>query len=148
MNAQATNCPSPGDSEKIAVRLSRQLSLFLVVGTLSVMVDYVAFISLLELKTDSRISKGLSYILGMVVGFVGNRVFTFQARGSVWRHATFYAGLYSLTLLANIGTNALVNSIFHLQTLAFLTATGVSTIANFLGLKFFAFREPQNELVQ
>jgi len=143
MNTQATNCSNPCGSDKISIPLSRQIPIFLVVGTLSVIVDYTAFVSLLEFKADSRVSKGLSYCIGMLVGFFGNRAFTFQVRGSAWRHATSYAGLYSLTLLANIGTHAIVSSIFHLQTLAFLIATGVSTIANFLGMKFFAFREPR-----
>jgi len=142
MNTRATNCSNSCGSDKISIPLSRQIPIFLVVGTLSVIVDYIAFVGLLELIADSRISKGLSYCIGMLVGFFGNRAFTFQVRGSAWRHATSYAGLYSLTLIANIGTNSIVNSILHLQTLAFLLATGVSTIANFLGMKFFAFREP------
>ena len=141
MNTRVTNYSNPGGSDKISIPLSRQIPIFLVVGTLSVMVDYIAFVSLLELNADSRVSKGLSYCIGMIVGFFGNRAFTFRASGSAWRHATSYAGLYSLTLLANIGTHSMVNSLFHLQTPAFLIATGVSTIANFLGMKFFAFRE-------
>lgn len=124
--------------------IKRELSIFLVVGSLTVLVDFVVYRGLLWLDVTSiDIAKGISFLAGTVFAYFANRFWTFShqsvASGSVWRFAT----LYLSTLIANIAVNALalaalVNVSSAIQW-AFLLATGVSATLNFIGMKYFVF---------
>ena len=146
MTIPSTSLLHPQRSQENSNRLSRQIPIFLAVGISSVLVDYLGYLMLPELRTQVSIAKGLSYCMGMLVGFFGNRAFTFRARGSALNQAPLFVGLYFLTLIVNIGANSFMNYAFHSRMLAFLVATGITTIANFLGMKFFAFREPREKV--
>ena len=54
-----------------------------------------------------------------------------------------YCILYACSALINAGTNHLALKVFGIKLLAFLIATGVSTVINFLGQKFFVFRKKE-----
>ncbi len=121
----------------------RQVSRFLVIGGLSVAVDFAVYLFLIgSLGFATHTAKGLSYAVGMVLGFVGNKYWTF---GSVQRSATepiTYGVLYATTLLVNIGVNAAVLAVFGLgaKLFAFLVATATTTVLNFLGMRLVTFR--------
>ena len=114
---------------------------FLVGGTSAVFVDYVSYLLLLYLGVERSISKATSYVLGAIVGFVINKFFAFDSRkfstGEIYR----YALLYACTAGANTLTNSMVLLICSWTLFAFIIATSVSTILNFLGQKFFVFNQ-------
>ncbi|MCY9561263.1 GtrA family protein, partial [Paenibacillus apiarius] len=56
-----------------------------------------------------------------------------------------YIILYSGTAITNILVNHLVLYILAMEGLAFLCATGVSTVLNFLGQKFFVFNNKREK---
>lgn len=125
-----------------ALENQRQVLRFLVVGGTSVAVDLASYVALLAtLSLSASLAKGLSYLLGMAVGFAGNKYWTFgSARRSASEPFT-YAVLYAVTLAVNIGVNAAVLSISGGWKLpAFLVATGVTTVLNFLGMRLVTFR--------
>lgn len=123
--------------------IRRELSLFLMVGSLTVLIDYLTYRSLTwVLGVDA--AKGVSFITGTVFAYFANRFWTFghtqHAAGSAWR----FAVLYAVTLSTNVGINALaLNALIFLPgavQFAFLIATAVSATLNFVGMKSFVFK--------
>jgi len=125
--------------------IRREISIFLIVGSLTVLVDYLSYRSLVWsglLGVD--IAKATGFLVGTVFAYFANRIWTFghktHAPGSVWRFATLYAA----TLGTNVFVNALALSVFAglngVIQMAFLLATGVSAVLNFLGMKLFVFK--------
>lgn len=144
--------PVPGWSERRET--ITQLRRFLLIGLSSVAVDlsaYALFTHWLHLPTAP--SKGVSYVLGMIVGFVGNKLWTFRSARRSAAEPITYVVLYAVTLAVNIGVNegilaagrALLEApADRVQKLvaafAALTATGITTILNFLGMRLVTFR--------
>ena len=130
--------------------IQKEIRTFLVVGTLTVCVDFIFYQLLLHSEALSlSIAKALGFIAGTVFAYFANRYWTFNHRsptsGSIVR---FYL-LYGLTLFVNVLTNALIiqalpnfNFAVHL---AFIVATGLSAILNFIGLKMFVFNQTKQE---
>lgn len=125
--------------------IKRELALFLVVGSLTVLLDYLAYYSLLWLGLMGvDMAKATGFIVGTVFAYFANRFWTFghqsHAPGSAWR----FALLYAATLGANVGVNGLALALLSDTALAiqgaFLMATGVSASLNFFGMKLFVFR--------
>lgn len=124
--------------------IRRQLSVFLVVGGLTVLVDFLVYRGALALRPDSvSVCKVIGFLAGTLFAYVANRWWTFghtrHGHSSAWR----FALLYAVTLGFNTGVNA---GVLHVLsdfpwriTAAFLCATGVSCVLNFLGMKFFVF---------
>lgn len=116
---------------------------FLVVGLLCVATDlaiYFAFTSAFKLPTHW--SKALSYLVGVMVGFVLNKAWTFQSKRRTWIEPISYLLLYTITLAVNVGCNNLVLAwLADQRLLAWFFATGVTTVLNFLGMKLVTFRK-------
>src|SRR5215471_16694432 len=131
----------------------RQLSRFLVVGVASVATDlavYRLLVSMAGLPLD--VAKGLSYWAGVVVGFFGNKWWTFRSSRRSWAEPFSYAALYAVTMLVNIACNrgvlAALGSNWVAMPIAFLFATGVTTVLNFLGMRLFTFRKGVSDRLQ
>jgi putative flippase GtrA len=125
----------------------RQIARFLVVGSASVAVDLAVYALLTALTPLAwGLSKGLSYGAGVVVGFFGNKFWTFESRRRSAAEPVLYLLLYAVTLLLNIGCNhlALLALGSERKFLAFLLATGVTMMTNFVGMKFVAFRHSRS----
>jgi putative flippase GtrA len=124
--------------------IRKELAIFLVVGVLTVLVDYLSYRGIVwTALLDTNLAKGAGFLTGTVFAYYANRLWTFGARphaaGSAWR----FAALYTLTLLVNVYVNALMLQLlfglpYPVQT-AFVIATGLSATLNFLGMKHFVF---------
>lgn len=125
--------------------IRRELLVFLVVGSLTVLIDFLCYRTLLSTGSGTGLAKASGFITGTVFAYFANRAFTFghraHAPGSAWR----FALLYAVSLGANVGVNGAVLALLAGTALAvqgaFLVATGVSTCLNFLGMKLFVFRD-------
>ena len=124
--------------------VKKELTLFLIIGTLTVLIDYILYQYLLFIKFDINLAKGLSFISGTAFAYTSNRLFTFgykdHAKGTLYR----FIPLYTLTLFANV----LINNEFlkrmsleHSDVIAFIIATSFSAFINFIGMKFYVFKE-------
>ena len=81
--------PSPETQET-----RRQLSWFLVVGVASVATDLIVYRILANLAgLPLDIAKGLSYWAGVVIGFFGNKWWTFRSTRRSWTEPVSYAAL-------------------------------------------------------
>lgn len=137
----------------MTVTIKRELGIFLLVGLLTVGIDFLiyrGFIYLQPFGLDSvNIAKGFSFISGTIFAYFANRFWTFNQQttgaGSVLR----FVMVYILGLIANIAINYLCIEWFSSPALAieytlliaFILATGVSASFNFIGMKFFVFTE-------
>lgn len=122
--------------------LKKQVLIFLFVGGSSVLIDYTSYILLTIADLDRNISKGLGFLFGAVFAYYANKKITFNYSGPL-RIYQFFA-VYSITLVFNIGINSAILAILP-QTdaainVAFILATAVSALLNFLGMKYFAFK--------
>ena len=123
----------------------RELVVFAIVGTFTVMVDFITYRGLAEYKVVGvDMAKATGFLVGTLFSYVANRFWTFgqklYRRGSAWRFSVLYASTLSANILINaVALKAINNTVVAFQ-LAFLLATGVSACLNFLGMKLFVFR--------
>jgi len=136
----------PGRRRGTEAMARRQVARFLVVGVLTVLIDFMAYRALLFLL-DVDIAKTLGFLTGTVFAYFANRSYTFEARGGVWVMVRF-ALVYATTLGCNVVANGLVLDALPAGELsiwaAFVLATGLSATLNFLGMKFFVFSDTKN----
>ncbi|MBT8552460.1 GtrA family protein [Polynucleobacter paneuropaeus] len=127
-----------------------QLLIFLVVGLLTVAIDFFIYRGLIYLGLgEENVSKGLGFIGGSIFSYFGNRYWTFKQQGERSGSVGKFLIVYIIGLSANIAINFLslitlsyfTNSVNQQEAiiLAFLIATIVSAGLNFLGMKFFVF---------
>lgn len=117
----------------------KELLRFLVGGGSAVVIDYIVYKVLMIVGLDMSVAKGISYVCGAAVGFIINKLWTFESKGFSKKEIVRYIILYACSACINAGVNKLVVWIVGIQVFAFLCATGVSTVINFLGQKFFVF---------
>ena len=121
-------------------RLKKEIPRFLVAGFSAVGVDLLVYYVLLNILSHSP-AKALSFISGTFVAFVINKYWTFERKEKSYKEAIQFAALYFTTLIINVSVNKISLGLFpNLIFLAFLIATGFSTILNFLGQKFWVFK--------
>jgi putative flippase GtrA len=125
--------------------IKREFGVFLVVGSLTVLLDFLTYRGLVWTGWFSvDLAKALGFLAGTLFAYFANRVWTFghqeHAPGSVWRFALLYTITLSANVLVNAGCLALFSAMSFAVQAAFLVATGVSAVLNFLGMKLFVFR--------
>lgn len=96
--------------------IQRELIIFLVVGILTVIIDFLTYRSLIFAQLlDLNNAKGLGFLTGTIFAYFANRFWTFSpnthAIGSVWR----FVVLYTLTLSINVLINSVVISYLPTQ---------------------------------
>jgi putative flippase GtrA len=120
--------------------LKQQLRRFLFAGVCAVVTDFILYYILINFLSYN-IAKGVSFIVGSIVAYMINKYYTFENKEKSYKQIIKFIILYTLTLLANISANKLVLHInIELILLAFLVATAISTILNFLGQKYWVFK--------
>lgn len=114
---------------------------FMVAGITAVTTDFLSYY-LLSHYINISFAKGVSFIWGSIVAYFINKFWTFDAAKNHWHDMFKFTVLYTCTLGANVFSNKLVLFCFSdLWLLAFLFATGVSTVLNFIGMKFWVFHQ-------
>lgn len=120
-----------------------ELYRFLVVGLITVLIDFISYLILVYYNFDVSLSKGISFSIGALFAYFANRSYTFQSsKKGVLRFISFLA-LYISTLTANVASNKLIlNLLGHFEyslILAFFIATVISATLNFIGMKYYVF---------
>lgn len=123
----------------------KEILKFLVGGGSAVVTDALVYFLLQSSGTDLFWAKAVSFVCGSIVGFVINKLWTFDAKKFSVIEILKYCLLYACTASINALVNSVVLNISSYYILAFLCATGVSTVLNFLGQKFFVFKKPKEE---
>lgn len=125
--------------------IKRELAVFLVVGSLTVLIDFLTYRGLVWtgwMTVDQ--AKAVGFLTGTLFAYFANKVWTFghqeHASGSVWRFVLLYAITLGANVLVNAGCLALLSTLSIAVPVAFLIATGISAVLNFLGMKLFVFK--------
>lgn len=125
--------------------MRRELARFLVVGSLTVLVDLIAYRSVLASGLAAvAAAKAAGFLAGTVFAYFANRAWTFGHADAAPGSALRFALVYCATLLANVAVNAAVLAQGTGTTPAFLAATAVSAVLNFAGMKYLVFRSPDS----
>ncbi len=124
----------------ISPKFKKELLRFLLSGITAVSVDFLSYTLLLHVQTPLSLAKGTGFLSGTVVTYFLNKFWTFQNPQREWKEVFRFVLLYAVSLGINIGINHVVLAETDLVGLAFLSATAVSTIVNFIGLKTFVFK--------
>lgn len=132
------------DRKSLVSRINRdsleQIGRFLISGIAGVVCDFVTYRTLLNLRTNVSVAKPAGFIAGTIVVFILHKFWTYQTQRKSLLEVARFVLLYAFTLWLNTLTNNLVLGIWPgFITIAFLFATGVTTVANFIGTKFFVF---------
>lgn len=114
---------------------------FIIVGILSVFTDMGFYYLFTTNGFQVNLSKLISFVLGAILGFIMNKSWTFRSKGNTHKEILMFAVLYFISLNANVFSNKWILDSYHLKLLAFIVATGISTIINYLGQKFIVFRK-------
>jgi|TARA_B110000503_G_scaffold56406_1_gene90398 putative flippase GtrA len=120
-------------------KIKKELKRFLLAGLSAVATDLATYYILLNFIPHD-IAKAISFLLGTILAFIINKYWTFEKYQKSYKEMMKFGILYSLTLGANVMTNNIVLEYTSLVFLAFLVATGVSTVLNFIGQKWWVFR--------
>lgn len=125
--------------------IRRELFRFLIVGSVSVLLDFLIYSSIVRSgEVSVGIAKGSSFCVGTAFTYFANRFFTFghiaHQEGSPWRYGLLYVLTLSTNVIVNTISLMLLRGPCSAVPLAFLTATGISASLNFIGMKWFVFR--------
>lgn len=125
--------------------IKRELVIFLLVGTSTVLVDFFCYRGLIEFEAmDVDAAKATGFLIGTLFAYFANRYWTFGDKphlpGSAWRFVVLYASTLGANVLINALALKLLADMSVAIQLAFLLATGISACLNFLGMKLFVFR--------
>ena len=125
------------------LRLSTQLTRFVMVGGLAALVDYGSYQTLLALGLWVHLAKALSFVAGTSTAYAINRRWTFQGRGGGTQFASVMA-LYGVTFVAQVGMNAAMLALLPPMrgeiTVAFVVAQGIAASINFIVQRSVIFR--------
>jgi putative flippase GtrA len=126
-----------------------ELKKFLAVGMIAVSLDWGIYLALVNfLGLGAVLSKSLSYIIGTMYAFVANGRLVFQS-DLVPVNFLKHLLLYTFSLLANTLVFAFLKSNFSFDSpmilgAALLAATFVSTVINFVGMRFWVFNNKRS----
>jgi len=125
------------------MKFSKEIRFFLIVGVLTVLIDYLVYFILRKLIINISQAKAFGFISGTFFSFLANRNITFNNHNNIWGHLYKFLILYSGTLFVNVTiNNNLLNWFYDFDykvQLSFLIATLTSAIINFIGMKHFVF---------
>jgi NDP-sugar pyrophosphorylase family protein/putative flippase GtrA len=119
---------------------------FIAIGLGAVGIDFLVYQLLTQSNMDPNIAKALSFMVGGVWAFLGNRFFTFRKKSGALGFTLFWL-IYLTTLVANVAANQAVLTMLGdfqwARVAAFGVATLVSATLNFIGMKLAVFRGPR-----
>ena len=124
------------------LQLRTSLGRFLIVGSTTVLVDLAAYSALALAGMAIDVAKAVGFLTGTLFAYFANRTYTFRATGSAIVFLKFLF-IYFLALCLNVGVNhafiVLFAGLRFTYESAFVTATGVSAIFNYLGMRYIVF---------
>jgi putative flippase GtrA len=125
------------------LRLSTQLTRFVLVGGVAAMVDYTSYQGLLVIGLWVHLAKALGFIAGTTTAYLINRRWTFQGQGGRTQFVSVMV-LYGITFTVQVGMNAVMLELLPPMrgeiTLAFVVAQGIATCINFIVQRTVIFR--------
>lgn len=127
--------------------LKRQVKGYLISGFLATGSDFIVYNILLHF-IEYNISKAISFLVGTIVAYLYNKYITFATpRRSFYETFKFFL-VYTVSMLCNVSINHVglqffkgILSLRYALISAFILATMITMIINFLGQKFWVFKK-------
>ena len=112
-------------------------------GSISTVINYSSFYVLYKfLFINYLFSSATGYILGLLVGFIINKEWTFEAKDKARIYIIGYIIVYTLSLVAGIlFLKFLVEQLNLLAEIANIFVLILTTLTNFFGIKFLVFKK-------
>lgn len=118
----------------------QELIRFLFTGILAVATDFASYFLLVE-HYPTDVAKAVSFVLGSVIAFILNKIWTFESDAAITPALIQFALLYAMTFFANVAVNHVILVwLVDVRIVGFLCATATSTVLNFIGMKFWVFK--------
>ena len=115
---------------------------FIIIGVIAVSIDAFVYYLLGNFEFFSyEISKRISFICGAAFAFFFNRSYVFQIKHKNISQILGFSILYLISFLCNAFSHDFILNKLSIPTVAFIFATAVSTVINYLGQKFIIFRK-------
>ena len=122
---------------------------FLIVGSTTVLIDLICYSILVYMGFNTYISKGVSFSIGTVFAYFANQTFTFRSSTAGSARFIMFSLLYLSTLVVNVLVNEFILDLTGRTSLSFVTAfvlaTALSAILNFIGMKYIIFPSEKNQ---
>lgn len=114
---------------------------FVIVGIFSTLINYSVFYLCYEfLAFHHLLASGLGFFTGVQAGFQINKSWTFGFKEAGRRYLLSYFLVYSLSLILSLGFLELLVRAGIPVELAQLFCIGLTTMTNFIGIKYWAFQ--------
>ncbi|MCA1010079.1 GtrA family protein [Halobacillus halophilus] len=127
-------------SLSVRSKFQQQIQRFLVTGVSAVLVDTLFYFLLIQVISTS-LSKMISFLCGTILAYILNKFWTFKKKAKSHIELFQYMGLYLSTLGINVASNMLFLTLTSNKIIAFVFATGISASLNFIGQKWWVFKE-------
>ncbi len=128
-------------SEALSSHTATQMIRFTVSGALVVGTDMGMYL-LLQPMMPSALAKGISFTAGGVLGYLLNKMWTFESQGQSANEVGRFVIANTLALVVNIGINQLILYFYpeRVRT-ALIIATALTAIFTFVVFKWWVFRK-------
>tara|TARA_Y100000991_G_scaffold175124_1_gene137072 strand:- start:12852 stop:13229 length:378 start_codon:yes stop_codon:yes gene_type:complete len=116
---------------------------FLVVGAFASIINLLCFYILFyQLNIHETLSYSISYVLGVVIGYLLNKKWSFNYKNKDNKNLfTKYFLVYTFNLFLGMGFFELIFILYNIEEIAIqFIIIIITAISNFLGLKIFVFR--------
>ncbi len=137
--------------------VKKQFIKFVLIGSTAVLADLSVYYILLNLFPEKIIrvnnevyAKAISFVCGMAVTYTFNKYWTWKIKTRSNVRVIKFVVLYGTSMLINVGVNSALIAYLHKTPfyndipfkylIAFIGATGISSIMNFAGQKFWVFK--------
>lgn len=120
------------------LKSKREMLLFFIVGAIATSVDFSVYFVLVDFEVSKEVAKCISFLSGVLVGYLGNVNVTFH--DAVPRPSRYFF-VYTLSLLINVSINSITYSVSGNGLISWILATASSTALNYLGLRHFVFTQ-------
>ena len=120
------------------LKSKREILLFLIVGAIATSVDFFVYFVLVDFEASKEMAKSISFLSGVLVGYLGNANITFHDAVPL---PARYLFVYALSLLINVSINSTTYSVSENGLMSWILATASSTTFNYLGLRHFVFTQ-------
>jgi len=125
--------------------LHSQYFSFIIIGIISVSLDFILYLFLLFLGLDTVISKSISFAVVIFFPYYANRKYTFNSSRSGPKVFVSFIMLNLVTLIVNVTSNEVslhvLGTTQYMIILSFIIATSVSALLNFLGMRYIVFKK-------
>ena len=122
------------------LNFKKELLRFILAWLFAVLVDLISYFSLLNYFTPN-LSKVFSFMAGTFVAYIINKFWTFKKKQKSYLETIKFSLLYTFTMFCNVIINKVSLNYSQFIFLSFIIATGFSTILNFLGQKYWVFKD-------